>query len=431
LLMSGFKTPFPSSQQSINALYLVKTDRNGRLEWEKSYPSMVNVQNPKSVASAENGRYLVVGTLINNAPAAQIFALQIDENGNQVALKLHGNSSQRNVFNAITMAQDGNYVVLSMEYPATQGLAAGNFQIHKLNNIGALIWTQKYMNFQSVSMLTRGLALTNDNGFLITTDSVFSTNGTSYSAAGVVVKITESGQYQWSKTRAYDYTNNFLLNDGNILSGNGGQIAVSNQRGELIWRKNLFVDLFPNTQQSAGGTVVKTMDNNGVFISTMQAPFSAVVIAKLDPQGRFLWTQDNVVTGTNIPYISHAVPNLTDTCFIAAGRNSTNPAAQGKAWIGQFGNCGFVSSKELADNKLTINVLHHPMVYESLISIKNAPLSISGHFQLSDISGRLVMQNKFTENSFYFQRQNLSAGLYLLTIKTDDGKMGTVKIVVQ
>jgi hypothetical protein len=33
------------------------------------------------------------------------------------------------------MAQDGNYVVLSMEYPATQGLAAGNFQIHKLNNL--------------------------------------------------------------------------------------------------------------------------------------------------------------------------------------------------------------------------------------------------------------------------------------------------------
>jgi uncharacterized repeat protein (TIGR01451 family) len=87
---------------------------------------------------------------------------------------------------------------------------------------------------------------------------------------------------------------------------------------------------------------------------------------------------------------------------------------------------------EINDKPIAVDVSPNPFEARTTFKIgAGGPLSISGIFELFDVSGRLLRQVDFSKNEYILERQDLPVGIYIYKIKTTDGRFNSGKIVVQ
>jgi len=87
------------------------------------------------------------------------------------------------------------------------------------------------------------------------------------------------------------------------------------------------------------------------------------------------------------------------------------------------GECGINS---LDEEELFVQISPNP--FQSALHIQ---LAVSGKFsvELRDLSGRLFVQNTFSQYSAVVQTDNLSKGLYLLIVRDGSGRTSTQKVM--
>ena len=84
----------------------------------------------------------------------------------------------------------------------------------------------------------------------------------------------------------------------------------------------------------------------------------------------------------------------------------------------------------LADNKIRIKVFPNP--FSNATTFEMDPSASEGIFELFDLNGQVLRREKFENNRFEFQRQDLRTGVFIFKISTTDGRLiGNGKIVAQ
>lgn len=423
LLSNGKDSTYP---------YIVLLNKNGDLVWQQKYAEL----NGRILGQAIQGEkgFIIVGEN-RTYLTAQILFLFIDEKGKSKYFKEYGKLSELTTFKSIVKSNDGDLV---MRASVSSLFDSFPFYFHdklyKINIQGDTVWTKSYTNLASNST---DIIQTDDNGYLMCSDSI-STNPIR-GGERIDFKVDTFGVPIYAKPTLSSSAHTSRFKNGKIFKQTKGtNFFVVDQKSELLW--NSCPDSarspfrFFNSVQLSGLALVAGDDKILSISSFISGNETFFFLSKFNEQGKTLWTKKYPILNEQArESINWFANTLTDTCVIAVGNKDVSRfPIKYVSWVAKFGNCPLLTSnKELENNTIRIKIFKNPMDYEAIVKLINAPINTNGVFEIIDLQGKLLQTHSFTGDSFTVNRNNISRGMYFIRIKTNDGKTGTEKLVIE
>ena len=259
-----------------------------KLDWHKSFNGTGEESHPHYVIQTRDLGFLMVGeTGFVEDRSAKIFVVKTDSGGRLLWQREFGKSGY-NLGNSVAEANDGNYLVAG-----TLNFDAALIKVDA--KTGKTIWSKTW-DFGSEDSF-EGLTLSNDGGIVLTGYRDGLAEGTFLNwGRGLVLKANEYGQEEWRRDlsgfassgyRIQQSGTGFVLcahpkeeesSNFNLLSlDNDGKVQSAKSYGEICW----------GFDQNKKGEVV-------LAGHTRKTPLSKnldVQMKKLDKQGREQWTK--------------------------------------------------------------------------------------------------------------------------------------------
>lgn len=246
----------------------------------------------------------------------------------------------------IAPSSDGGYFLAG----TTESYGAGGIDVWiiKLDSEGELLWQKAYG--QAGDQELEAMAATSDGGAVIAADVYLPGQREDF----WVFKVDGSGNVVWSKTIggtdtdsprgifALPGTGGYAVTGSTYTYGKGyqGWIVTFLETGEVSYQ---------NTIESAGGPVLgkdlaQASDGNFLFLGSAYEPAGTgnqVMVAKLTPEGTFLWQESIGGTATDEGY--RIIPTQDGGCFVA-GRTASFPGGVNTtdAWAARLDSSGAV-----------------------------------------------------------------------------------------
>ena len=176
-------------------IHIVKTDSAGQLEWEKMYGGK-EADRGGCIKQTKDRGYIICGeTSSFGAGESDIYLIKINSNGKKEWQKTYGGPG-RDWCHNVQLTADGGYILGGNT--ASYGQGKMDVYLIKTDNSGNKEWTQTYGGPQDEFIFgTHGLIQTKDKGF------IFCTYGESYGKGMTdfyIVKTDSSGNTEWEKT---------------------------------------------------------------------------------------------------------------------------------------------------------------------------------------------------------------------------------------
>jgi hypothetical protein len=190
-----------------NSMYVVKTDRFGNLEWEKTYAPYIGV----SVDLTDDGGYIIAG-----GDGSRCWLVKTDSNGDVVWEKPVGEQGYVAGL-SVRQTSDGGYIVaagnawhLPSPYESFESC------VIKTDACGDVVWQKKFTGYDIFSVRQ-----TADGGYVITGAADFFPERREDAYLG---KTDSSGNIQWEKTFGgagidYGYSVEQTTDGGYIIAG--------------------------------------------------------------------------------------------------------------------------------------------------------------------------------------------------------------------
>jgi hypothetical protein len=252
-------------------IYLIKTDSDGNLIWHKTFGgSKCDWQG--SVQKTTDGGYIIAGSTSSfGAGRDDVYLIKTDPNGNLLWQKTFGGSNWENGY-SVQQTTDGGYIIGGKTYGAgyhdvylVKADSAGNLQLQK--TFGGSSEDEGH----SVQQTT-------DGGYIIagTTYSVGTGKTNVY-----LIKTDLNGNSQWEKTfggsnREYGYSVQQTNEGGYIIAGTTYSaeypdvyLIKADSAGNLEWEKT-----FGGSYDDYGHSVQQTSDG-GFIIAGVTSSFGA------------------------------------------------------------------------------------------------------------------------------------------------------------
>ncbi len=213
-LACGYSNSFSSS----NDVYLVKTDGQGNVQWQKTYGGN-KLDMGWSVLELKDKGYLLHGcTLSKDTTNQDIYLLRLDLSGNIIWEKTYGSKKDERTTNLLTLA-DGNYLLIGERI--IQDTVDRDSYLLKLDTSGNIIWEKTFGGPRNER--TYYGAETNQGDYLITGSILPYNNG---KADILLLKISREGDLIWSQTygekEVHDISHSFSRNkDGKAFTITG------------------------------------------------------------------------------------------------------------------------------------------------------------------------------------------------------------------
>lgn len=235
-VIAGFTTSFDVSGEDI---YVVKTDLNGNLIWEKTYGGTGD-DNVWSIQKNRNGNYMLVGFSNSYSKGDwDIFLLEIDEEGREIWSSNLAMPGDQYAWDILVDSED-NYIIVGQTKNNENGKETS--LCLKLNLKGERVWAYQ----SAATEMNRAFGVIQlDEAYFIS--GLTATDSAGFD--GFVTRISEAGNEVW--THLYGGSNNDLFHavneshDGNIiLSGYSKSYGQGNNspwllkvdlRGQQIW----------------------------------------------------------------------------------------------------------------------------------------------------------------------------------------------------
>ena len=183
-----------------NEVYLVRTDAGGNLVWQKTYGG-TNADYDWSVVQTSDGGFAVTGfTLSFGAGGFDVYLVRTDANGNLVWQKTYGGTNYDSGHDVV-QTSDGGFIIAGET--GSFGAGARDVYLVKTDAGGNLVWQKTYggTNYDYGYAVVQ----TSDGGFIIAGETVsFGAEG----SAVYLVKTDAGGNLVWQKTyggTSYDY----------------------------------------------------------------------------------------------------------------------------------------------------------------------------------------------------------------------------------
>ncbi|MHA2252645.1 MAG: hypothetical protein ACXAD7_19940 [Candidatus Kariarchaeaceae archaeon] len=188
-ILAGYTDSFGAGNYDV---WLVKTDVNGNMQWNKTYGGERN-ERANALIQASDGGFIFAGyTDSFGAGNDDVWLVKTDVNGNMQWNKTYGGNENDRVYDLV-MTSDGGYALVGYTNP----LNAINEDIYlvKTDDNGSMQWDTNYGGDGSERAST--LVQTIDGGYIIVghTDSFNVSNDEAYA-----VKTDVNGSMQWNKT---------------------------------------------------------------------------------------------------------------------------------------------------------------------------------------------------------------------------------------
>jgi hypothetical protein len=437
-VLTGYKR---STATYITLPQVIRVNALGNVIWQRTYSELPGAYIAKRCFLGKGELNFIIAGEISGQPGSQAFLMFLDGNGNFLKSKTYGHPDSINWFQNIVPTKDGNFMLrtLSSSFPNKTPYFRHD-RLTKLTTSGEIIWDKIYTERLGGGG-GKDILETKDGGFLMTTDSVTSVNGNQSSGRVIDFKVDANGKFLFTKpitALGGDYAGQF--SDGRFVrAGEASQlISAVDDLGNRSWQLSLFGNdgIYSNFMGTTGGptwTTVLRGDYAMNVITLLQNNTWRFFQSKINNQGRIIWTKQFPMTDqSRIERVRWVLETPSDSCILVVGEKDLGqtPLLLNVGWFAKFGNCSVVSTREVDGDLIKCQVLNNPMLNESVVRLQNAPVSTKGVFELIDIQGRLVQSKPFLGNTFVIERLNMTAGLYFIRIKTDDGKLGTEKLVV-
>ncbi|MGB3075276.1 MAG: T9SS type A sorting domain-containing protein [Chitinophagales bacterium] len=248
--------------------FILKYDENGNILWKKNVDHGVGSAVFNSVTEASDGSYILTGVSLYN-----ILLYKIDAEGNKIwSTEINDGGPYAAVAQRVVPSTAGGYLISGW------GITPGAFFTH-VNEAGVIQWSVSY----NAGVGYDAIPLSN-GGYLI--GGYESGTGQPHSNA-FVTRIDSNGNKVWSKTYGGDGSETFYglapTSDGGFIgvgiadtgefipAGAHGFVAKCNSNGEIEWSKNIYsTALLQDVIQTAdggyallgNGSVIK-LDANG------------------------------------------------------------------------------------------------------------------------------------------------------------------------
>jgi hypothetical protein len=131
-IITGLKCP---DEVNYSDVWLIKTDFNGYIEWDKTYGNPKPAEQGKCVQQTTDGGYIVTGEIYE--PSGN-FLMKTDEKGNLIWAKPYGGK-------CVQQTSDGGYICTgSKKYMFRPFLMSEDLQLIKTNSNGKKEWSRIY-----------------------------------------------------------------------------------------------------------------------------------------------------------------------------------------------------------------------------------------------------------------------------------------------
>ena len=191
--LAGYST----GKNASNDLWFVKTDSMGNMQWNRTYGGS-RWDDADSVIQTSDGGYMLAGTTNSLSDDTYIphdcWLVKTDSDGNMEWNKTYDKDGGSDGANSLLQTSDGGYTLAGH----TGGFIGQNVWIIKTDSDGNRIWDVIWSNREPAR--TSSLIQTSDGGYAITgwTDSLDGYAG--MSSYLFLVKVDVNGNIQWNST---------------------------------------------------------------------------------------------------------------------------------------------------------------------------------------------------------------------------------------
>ncbi len=435
-----------------SGIRLVKTDFSGNEIWTKEYGKIgygYDLANSGSFIRSING-YALAAWVRDTFGNADAVLIKFDENGDFEWEKTFG-GVRNEWFSGCAQASNGDYVLIG--YTASFGNAKGDYYLVKTDSLGNLKWQKTYGG----SKISQGIGISIiDNEYILGGGSeIITGNYTTY-----IIKTDTAGNIKntYSPTADknvcgtgrviitpdIDFVMTSCIDSFNNFNWLAYYIQKTDSSGNVLWRTffKSQIGLNRGPRQAIG------LPDGNFIICGDEFPTGVGWVIKLDRNGNILWERLHAYN-TNSSNTLYDIKQTTDGGFICTG-NAFEPGFSGSNFwllkldsLGCLGpdDCGLpVGIHEPATIHIKnahIQIVPNPAQEQAIIAIKANDLPYQEvNIQLHELSGRLIHQNNTSLNGYgygeyFLSKDNLPAGIYLISIHAEQGIIGRGKIVFQ
>ena len=204
--------------------WIVKTDENGIIDWEKNFDTSKDDQFLDAIQSQDDGYVIVGETNCDWLVSSNAWIVKTDMNGVKLWDSIFS-GSEMNRFNSVLQADDDGYIVAGLSnYYVDSGNAFADAFIVKVDSAGHEMWKRTYSGEYGYDGFF-SMVETNDGGYLFVgtkNNYIDYVNGIFY-GAGWIFKTDSHGMMEWEMTISGSSEDGLYhiskTSDGYILSG--------------------------------------------------------------------------------------------------------------------------------------------------------------------------------------------------------------------
>lgn len=322
-----------------NDAYLVKTDANGEMQWQRTYGGPLNESACVVCPTNDGGYALACITNSYGAGGHDAWLLKTDADGNLQWNKTYGGTNEDGAYIVVQTADEGYFIV-----GYTKSFGAGNEDawLIKTDSAGNMLWNKTY----------GGTSLDGVGGLILTADGGYMLVGYTASFGGFkgwLIKTDTSGNMLWNKT--YSVASMCWFDLG-IQTADGGYaiagktfptaygdawLVKTDSDGNMLWNKT-----YGGTGDDQGFCVMQ-MDDGGYLVQGMTASFGAGGVDgwlfRTDSSGNMLWNKTYGGAGTEF---MDEIMQTSDGGYIMAGFTDSFGAGSTDLWLIKTDELGVV-----------------------------------------------------------------------------------------
>lgn len=376
-------------------IVVMKTDKNGILEWNKLFGDGSNDQYAYHIINCSAGGYAVVGYRTGIGFVRDIYVLRLDINGDTLWTKQYGTPFIEEG-SSIKETADSGFVISYIDDNDSTGIL-------KIDSVGNLLWWKKYyLNngayFKDVATLSTG-------GYLLS--GVVQT-GAGLLSQAILMRTDSVGDSLWVKTfggiGGDEFYEAHQTIDGNLIAGGISGTTVitpyniflvkTNMNGDTIWTNSFGSPL------EEGGYSISNCQDGGYIIAGIvtQASSSSqydLYLAKADSNGDSIWSKQY---GGALSEYGHSVQQTFDGGFVFCGTTgSLDPDGAG-VYLVKTDSLGsmIIGIDELAKENLELSIFPNPT--DGVIHLR---FDILSDFEIEIINelGQIIFSEKIGDTS--------------------------------
>lgn len=317
----------------IEDVWLVKTDMNGNMVWDKTFGGS-NVDVVASVQQTSDGGYILAGWTVSFGTGGDAWLLKTDGDGNEVWNHTFGKENTPDLVMDVQQTRDGEYVLVG-----STDLGGGIYDawLIKTDEDGNKIWD--YTFGENGNDQAKAVQQTSDGGYIIAGSFGSPVNG--YEDFWLI-KTDENGIMAWDTTFGGSsgdiaYAVQQTIDGGYIIAGSTVSFGAghadfwlvkTDENGNMLWDRT-----YGGSDQDYAYGMRQTSDGGYIiagYTFSFGAGHSDAWLIKTDVNGVALW--DKTFGGSEWDYV-YDIQQTSDGGYILVGSTGSFGAANDDVWL--------------------------------------------------------------------------------------------------